>query len=274
LHSPKIGNIFPKMPDKLFTTMQQVSALVLRPLVRLLLKHGVSAQALEAELRAVLVSEGASMLEKQNQKATVSAIAVLTGLSRKEVKRLQDLQRQDIIEEVDSRNRVVRTISAWCNEASFSTDGNPRVLPLSGEDSFSELVRRFSGDMTSSTMLQTLRNAGNVETSGDRVTLVKKEYLPLATSSERLMLFGTDVSELMETIEHNLDGAYPVRFQRKVSNHLVNRDAIAEFVALSNQQSMALLERYDTWLSEHEVEEDDPNAEYVAVGIFFAQKGV
>lgn len=261
------------MTEKLFTTMQQVSALVLRPLVRLLLKHGVSAQALEAELRAVIVSEGKQVLESQNLKPSVSAIAVLTGLSRKEVKRLFDSQSQTHGAEEDSRNRVVKIISAWCNEAPFSEDGQAKALPLAGDSSFAELVRRFSGDMTASAMLKILEHAGNVSVSDDTVKLIQREYLPLATSSERLMLFGTDVSEIMETIEHNLDGKSPARFQRKVSSHLIHRDAVSKFAELNAKESMALLERYDAWLSKHEVDEGDPDARYVAVGIYYADKG-
>ena len=260
------------MSDSLILKIQQMSSLILRPLVRLLLKHGVSHRTLEQQVRHIFVSEAEELLRDRDTKPTVSSLAVLTGLSRKEVKRILETDFKGIAEETLSRNRVVRTLSAWCNHEDFSSEGAPNALATEGENSFAELVRRFSGDMTPAAMLATLLHSENVIQINGRLCLQKKEYLPLETSHERLMLFGTDTAELMGTIEHNLENSNDNRwFQGKVSSHLLHRDAVPEFRALSNRKSMEMLEYYDYWLSKHEVEEGDPNGSYVAVGIYYTQ---
>jgi len=260
------------MTDSLIHKIQQMSSLLLRPLVRLLLKHGVSHRTLEQQVRHIFVSEAAELLKDRDARPTVSSLAVLTGLSRKEVKRIIESDFRGIAEETVSRNRVVRTLSAWCNHEDFSRDGVAKVLPAEGEGSFAELVRRFSGDMTPAAMLAILLHSENVIHTSGGVTLQKKEYLPLETSHERLMLFGTDTAELMGTIEHNLETTGDQRwFQRKVSSHLVPKQAVVEFRHLSNRKSMELLEYYDHWLSQRETSDADSDAAYVAVGIYYTQ---
>lgn len=260
------------MTESLISKIQQMGSLILRPLVRMLLKHGVSHRTLEQQVRHIFVSEAASMLRDRGTKPTVSSLAVLTGLSRKEVKRILEADFDGLAEETVSRNRIVRTLSAWCNHEDFSTDGLPNPLLNEGEGGFSELVKRFSGDMTPAAMLAILLHSENVVQVNGRLQLQKKEYLPLETSHERLMLFGTDTSELMGTIERNLECSSSERwFQRKVSSHLLDKNAVEEFRAMSNQKSMDLLEYYDHWLSKHELQENDPNAKYVAVGIYYTE---
>jgi hypothetical protein len=82
------------------------------------------------------------------------------------------------------------------------------------------------------------------------------------------------VAELTATIGHNLVAEPADRyFQRKVSNVRVHPDAVADFVAFSNEKSQALLEEYHKWLTSYELDpEQDPAEEprYVAVGIYYS----
>ena len=170
--------------------------------------------------------------------------------------------------------------SAWSNHPDFSENGEGRALPIQGEQSFTELVKRFSGDMTPVSTLSLLEQSGNVLRVGDELFLIKKHYLPVQTPTQQLALFGTDVNELMQTIIHNLSSKHQERwFQRKVSNAQVSVDALAAFKQYAAEKSMALLEDYDEWLSKHEISnqaqrESDPQGEaaaYVTVGIYYLE---
>src|SRR6056300_1457795 len=263
------------MDMQIHNPVKAMALRILRPLVRMLMRQGVAHRTLEDYVREAYVLEGEKQLISNAGKVTVSSLAVLTGLSRKEVKRIQDSA--DSGEEGDTaqRHRIVRLLGAWANHPDFSENGEGKTLPIHGERSFTELVKRFSGDMTPMSTLTLLEQSGNVLRAHDEVALLKKHYMPVQTSTQQLALFGSDVSELMDTILHNFSAPHKdLWFQRKVSNLNVRLNALEKFRKYSSTKSMALLEDYDEWLSKHEQSADDDSSEsaYVSIGIYYLEK--
>lgn len=258
---------------------QALSAAVLRllrPLARVLLRHGMAYGTFAELARKAYVEEGFAHIERSGKRPTVSAVSALTGLTRKETKRLRELGVVD--DESSSRrySRAIRVISGWTGDDRFRTAaGEPAILPMEGkEGSFAVLVKEFSGDIPPAAMLSVLQDSGTVEITEQGVALQDKAYIPSATPLEKLNILGTDVAQLIDTIGHNLDAPAGQRyFQRKVSNVLVQPEAVAAFRELSNQKSQLLLEEYHSWLSSHEIDPDgDRSVEpcYVAVGIYYS----
>lgn len=262
------------MESNLHTALCAMVLKLLRPLVRVLLNHGMAHDTFGELSRQVFVEEGFAHMARSGKRPTVSGVAALTGLNRKEVKRLNELDSDEASASSQRRNRAIRVISGWVNDTDFGEGGEPAVLPLEGEGaSFHTLVKRYSGDITPVAMLSLLQDSGNVVLNGDQVTLLNKAYIPMATPLDRLNILGTDAAELIGTIGHNIVSEPSERlFQRKVSNALVHRDVLPQFRELSNRRSQELLEEYDAWLAEREVEsQDSPDAAYVAVGIYYVE---
>lgn len=248
---------------------------LLRPLVRVLLNHGVSHAAFAEIGRQAFVIEGYAHMDRNGKRPTASGVAALTGLSRKEVKRLNESDAVALSEAALRRNRAIRVISGWVNDPAFLQAGKPAKLKIEdAKAGFPELVKRYSGDITPAAMLSLLKESGNVDVEGGEVTLKRKAYIPKETPLDLLNILGSDASELIETIGHNMMAAPADRFfQRKVSNTLVRRDVLADFREFSNRRSQELLEEYDAWLSEREVKNLDQNqAAYVAVGIYYVEQ--
>jgi len=257
--------------------IQSAALRILRPLVRVLLNHGMAYGAFAELTRRAFVDEGFAYLERSKQRPTISAVSALTGLTRKETKRLRE---SDITDDLDSSHRysrAIKVISGWVNDPRFQDEyGEPALLPISGnEGSFSALVSEYSGDIPAVAMLSLLESSKNVGRRGDQVELLERAYIPMNTPADKIDILGTDVAELIGTIGHNLEvGPGRRLFQRKVSNTLVRRDAIDEFREYSNSKSQELLEEYHRWLSSHEVAADGSPPEkpgYVAVGIYYVE---
>ncbi len=254
--------------------LHQTLLRLLRPLVRVMLNHGISQGAFADISRQAFVEEGFTHMARAGKRPTVSGVAALTGLSRKEVKRLNESDVNALSAASQRRNRAIRVISGWMNDPAFQTSGQPAPLALEGEGmSFPEVVKRYSGDITPAAMLSLLVESGNVCIDGDQAILEKKAFIPMDTPMDRLNILGTDAGELIETIGHNMLAKPEDRyFQRKVSNALVPRHALGDFRELSNRRSQELLEEYDAWLSSRELKEpDDGDAAYVAVGIYYVE---
>jgi hypothetical protein len=210
----------------------------------------------------------------ETKKQTISRVSALTGLTRKEAKRLRELEHTEHSDSAQRYNRAVRVISGWLNDSDFlDTAGQPATLPVDGDKgSFAALVKKYSGDVPTQSMLAVLDAASSVEKDGDRVRLTQHAYVPGNDPVDKLNILGTDSAELIATIDHNLvKQGDALRFQRKVSNHNVSVDALADFQALSAEKAQALLEEFDAWLSEHEAQDSD-QGRYVSLGIYYYKK--
>jgi len=263
------------MHNSLNSILSQSAMKILRPLTRVMLRNGISCGSFEELVRKAYVDEAFAIGRKKQQKTTVSSVSAQTGLSRKEVKRLNELEQTQRVDVEQKYNRAVRVISGWVNEKSFTdAQGNTRALPLSDEDSsFAALVKQYSGDITPKAMLDLLLNAECIKVVDNKVHLIKQAYVPGKDSAAIIRILGVDSSELLNTIDHNLiDEDNNKRYQRKVSSALLNENALNEFKELSNKESQALLERLDAWITEHEVQSDNEKACYVAVGIYYYEK--
>ena len=192
------------------------------------------------------------------KKTSVSRVALLSGLTRKDVQRLLDAPAANDAETGERYNRAARVVAGWVRDPEFSdADGNPKTLSLQegrAQASFAALVRRFSGDIPFRAILDELLRVGVVEKLGDDgIRLKTRAYVPESGDTEKLNILGADVSDLVSTIDHNLQhGSSDPFFQRKVMYDNVPVEAIQEFRRLSGAQAQALLERLDKWLSQHD----------------------
>ena len=247
---------------------------MLRPLVRILLRNGIAYGSFAELAKKVYVDVAYDEFAPEKKMQSMSRVSALTGLTRKEAKRLHELQTTDAGETEQRYNRAVRVISGWVNDPEFhDAQGQPAELPIDAETaSFSALVKKYSGDVTTQSMLAVLGVAASIEKVDGRVRLVQHAYVPGNDASEKLRILGTDAAELIATIDHNLvSDENALHYQRKVSNLCVSTSALPAFQKLSAEKAQALLEELDTWLSTHEAgsSQDSEPGKYVSLGIYY-----
>ena len=226
---------------------------LLRPLARILLKNGVSFSTFSDLAKWVYVDVAAKEFGIEGRKQSTSRVSVITGLSRREVMRVRKLQRPDVTAGTERHNRAARVIAAWRRESDFlGADGKPAPLQMEGcGETFSELIKRFSGNVPPRAVLDELINVGAVERRGDgSVCLLARAYIPKSLDAHKLNILGTDVQHLISTIDHNLDPgpAAPI-FQRKVAYDNLPDDVLPKFRKLFARRAQSLLESADRWLA-------------------------
>jgi hypothetical protein len=232
-------------------------AKLLRPLVRLLLKHSFPYAAFESIAKRVYVETAMADFALPGKKPSISRAAILTGLTRKDVNLLlaEPSSRADV--SAAHYNRAARVLTAWVREPRFAgSTASPQPLPVDGPDGFAELVRLHGGDVPARAVLDELQRVGAVQTLADgRVALRQRAFVPHESMVQKLGILGTDVGELIETITHNIEhGATDARYQRKVMHVGIPIEALPAFREMSARQSQALLEGLDAWLTEHDIE--------------------
>ena len=226
---------------------------LLRPLVRICLRNGMPYGAFADLAKRVFVEVAHQEFALTGRKQSTSRVAVITGLSRKEVSRVKALPEPDDAGAVERYNRAARVISGWVRSPYFlEPAGGPARLPFEGEGAtFSALVKQFSGDVPPRAILDELRRVGAAEQLGNgTVRLLARAYLPNTGEIDKLGILGTDVADLINTIDHNLQ-AVPgaTLLQRKVAYDNLPKGAVAEFIPLATHRGQALLEELDEWLA-------------------------
>lgn len=233
----------------------------LRPLVHVLLRCGVSYKDFVEQVRRVYVEVAASRFGRRGRPTNVSRIALLTGLARRDVRRVRELhEAADAPVEAPPSGFVSRgslLLSAWHQQPQFlDAQGAPALLTIDGPaPSFALLVREVGGgDVPASTLLKELRNAGAVEQLADgRLRALKRNFIPQSLDPNLVRLWGSVVTDIARTYEHNLmrPRGEPARFERAAVDDCIDPAAIPEFRAFLDREGQQFLERVDAWLNEH-----------------------
>lgn len=236
-------------------SLQKAVRRVLSPLVRLMLRHGVSHAEFANWAKQAYVQEADVHFGLDGKSPTVSRTAIITGINRKEVKRLRELP-TDVDTGVSKHNRAVRVVTGWLQDEEFlNSRGQPETLVF-GEphDSFNQLVKRFGGDVPARAMLDELVRVGTVKNLNGKVSLQHKGYVPHQSESALLDLFATSATDLLTTLDHNLrlKGGDKSRLQMSVAYDDVTDEGRDAFQALSTEHALALLQQLDKSLSQYD----------------------
>ena len=205
-------------------------------------------------------------------KSSDSRVAILTGLTRKEVAR----QREVLLGEkpllTGRASRASNVLMGWHQDPDFTGPFEvPLSLPFDGvEASFSSLVKRFSGDMPARAMLEELLRVQAVRKNADgELQVLTRHYIPEQTSAEGIRRLGNVVHDLGLNLEHNLN---PDRkgvgwFERRVIPRTgIPRRLVPKFDALLRTLGKDFLETLDNWISKTESNLADSD-DLISVGV-------
>ena len=246
------------------------------PLVRILLRQGISYAEFSEVVKAVYVEVALKDFKVAGRRTTRTRLAVVTGLTRKEVKRVIDEALKEKYESKTKYNRLGRVLVGWHTDTDFT---GPYGMPLelqyettnAGEPTFSELVRRHSGDMSPRSILDELIRVGAVrETDVGWFRVLRREYIPEALGQHNFERTGVVVRNFVNTVDYNMTKPAPGkgRFERNVmADDGIRAVDLPKFDQYVRDRCQSLLEEIDNWLTG--LPKPDPKAgdEVVHTGI-------
>jgi len=254
--------------------LMQAARRILRPLVRIMLRNGIPSNALTELVRQTYVDVADEEFTIEGKRQTIARIAVVTGLNRKEVSRLRGNPPLDDADEA-WRNRAGHVLASWLRDSEFlDHKGDPLDLPLVGDSpSFTELVRKHSGDMYPRSIADELLRLGAIEEVGGKLRMTNRGYVPGADPERIVENLGIDTSEFIDTVDHNLqaDEDADRLLQLKVLSDNVPVEHLEEFNRYSTRLSRHVLEELARWLSQRDKGRDwsgDDERVQLGLGIF------
>lgn len=245
------------MASTVKTNLGLALRMLLKPLVRLLISQGITHGDFTEAAKDVYVE--VSLRQKSNERINKSRIAILTGLTRKEV---ANVISRAINAETQTRefSRPSKVLSGWHNDPEYT---GPYGVPLdivydtptsSGDaPSFVHLVRTYSGDMPAKGMLEELIRVGAViETENKHLKVVRRDFEPQSLSPALIERFGDVGFNIISTIASNVEkeGAGTGPFDRVVfADNKLTQEELKQFDEYLKKKGQLFLEEIDIWLS-------------------------
>jgi len=245
--------------EKLKSAALTAFRLALRPLVRVLLRNGITWREAAEVCKQTYVEVARKDYGLHGRPTNSSRIAILTGLSRQEVKRVRDMLAEDEPPAIARMNHATRLLGGWHTDSKFcNAEGQPAALVYTDEpNSFTELCRRYAPNIPPTAMLKELQRVGAVtEGQGGSIQAVMRYYMPDSQDPDALLRTGSVLEDIGNTVAFNLDRhkdvVEPTRFEGRATSADVRASAVKEFRDYLEDEAQGFLERVDDWLSRHE----------------------
>lgn len=219
----------------------------LRPLVKLLLKSGITFPFLADLLKEVFVEVAENEFKLPEKEQTDSRINFLTGIHRKDVKRLRNRDYDNEIPEAVSLGSQL--VARWIGSDDFlDSEGNPLSLPRlikqGGQQSFEGLVKSVNKDIRSRAILDEWLNLGVVSLDKEgKVRLNSHAFIPEMGYDEKAWFFGENIHDHLAAAAHNMVGDQPPFLERAVFYDQLSEQSVKELTSMADKSGMRLLNK-------------------------------
>ena len=253
---------------------------VLQPLARLMIDHGLQLPSLVDLLKKALVDEAARAYGVADKGSSDTRISLLTGVHRKDVKRLRDGPQAPVI-----RTPMVpiaaSVVARWISDPRFLTaDQSSRPLArtpsrgLPGEPDFPTLVGEVSRDVGARAVLDELVRLGVVELRDDGFVVLKTEgFLPTEGRSESFHFLAANVADHLAAAVHNLapDRVAPPKLEQSAFAEDLTAPQVKELQLLARRMWTKALQQFlQTATLAWERRDADSGPKYrVRFGVYF-----
>jgi len=219
---------------------------ILKPLVKLLITNGITYPEFSDLLKELFVEVAETDFKLTGKQQTDSRINFLTGIHRKDVKRLRNRNSSEgHATETPSLGALL--ISRWLGDPNYCDDqGNPLALPRlikkGGIKSFEGLVVSVNKDIRSRAILDEWLNMNIVYLDENEcVCLNQNAFIPQHGYEEKVWFFGENLHDHIAASTHNLKGKQPLFLDRAVYYDQLSAKSVLELAEISEKLCMEVL---------------------------------
>jgi hypothetical protein len=245
------------MASDLKAALLAAYARLLNPLVRILLRNGVSYPEFAETAKKVFVTAVANDEPNADRETLAARAAIRTGITRSEALRVLSENNNPSIE--SNLSRITRVLTGWHADTAYTGPyGLPLELQFEQRDrpDFVSLAKTYCPDTQPAKILHELIRIGVVkETETGWFRVLTRTYLPKTDVPDSLERIGQAIQHLVETVEHNRQETDADRrlFERTVyADDGISEEDLPGFKRYVQGKSQVLLEDIDNWLSQLE----------------------
>jgi hypothetical protein len=149
-------------------------------------------------------------LRRTGQKQTDSAVSLLSGVHRRDVRTLGRDAPTDAPPDEEPLSLASQVVARWLGDVDYlDEEGSPRDLPRYGDaPSFDSLVSEVSRDIRPRAVLAELERLGMAEHADRRVRLLAPGFVPRQGFAEMVALLRDNAHDHLAAATLNLDGQH------------------------------------------------------------------
>lgn len=230
---------------------------LLHPLVRILVRHGISYGEFSDSVRGAYLDIASSELMPPDRPQTDARLGILTGMSAQEVHRIRTMDAQS--ESEVGINQIARVLQGWSQDPEYlGPYGLPLEVPFAGDrTSFEALADRYASGASPRALLGELTRVGAaIETDDGYVRLLNRTYVPSPLDPVGLERLGNVVNYFIDTVDFNLQKKKQGegRFERyAITMEGLAPESFAAFDQVVREKGQEFLEILDDWLGQNEI---------------------
>lgn len=263
----------PSIPPSMLSALRRV----MRPLVRLMLRKGVTYTMFTDVLKEVFVDVAQREFRLDGKVPTDSRISLLTGVHRKDVRRLRSENDTSLAELPENITLGAQLVNVWTSSPPFCSEAGqalalPRLASVGGDCSFDALVAKISTDIRGRVVLDEWLRLGIVRLDDqDCVHLEAQAFVPQKGFEEKAAYFGHNLHDHACAAVHNLSGEGLPFFERSVHYDALTPasvDTLREAVAKDGMQTLLAFSRLAAELENTDVPGHEQR-QRITVGLYF-----
>ena len=211
----------------------------LLPLVRYCLLEGVNYPQFIKALKPIFAQAAKFELAKRKVKINDSAISLLSGLHRKDVRELGKGGGHLI---AHSGTVASLLFAKWISDPVYvQKNGKPRRLVKHGPaPSFESLALSITQDVHPGSILRAMEGQGMLRLEGEgkseRIALIKESFIPQDDLGEMLSMFATNLHDHMSAASSNMLGGSQPFLEQAVFGDGLSQSSVDELAILTRSQ--------------------------------------
>lgn len=270
------------MQEQLQKKVLDAFQLVLRPVVKILLRYGIGYSQFAETVKTAFVDVGTTDFGIRGRPTNISRIAVMTGLTRKEVRRIRTKLENGKDELTVKSTPITEILHRWHVEQEFlDASGRPATLPFAGEKgSFASLVKQFAGDVPTGAMRTELLRVGSIsEGENGELSVLRRSFWPSDKDGKLRSALVHHVYPLLSTVAHNTspDTNTDVDIHAQFATYSLNIDEAdrPRVKRVCADRLSGIAESFDDLFSAYQVRSETSTADSkspVVVGVYYFEE--
>ena len=226
------------------------------PIVRVMLRSGVTWGEFAELLKQVFVEVARRDHGRQGRPTNTARVAIITGLSRREVTRVRDVLLGETEAQPSVGSRISQILTGWYTDPDFSDgSGNPIELAKDSDTrSLKALLKRFGGDLPHGAIIKELLELGLItKLPNGTYRANSRIYARTQLDPDIVRQMGVALHDHASTLAHNVDRdrTAAAKFERIAAVDNLAPKYVKNFTVLLEERGQAFLEEMDHWLSRH-----------------------
>jgi len=240
------------MSESLKRAVRTAVLRLLGPLVKLLLDAGIGVGEFTAMAKMAYVRAARLQAEGNGRMPSATRIAVVTGLTRKEVAAILAAGEAETAGSDRGRQRAERVLTGWWNDSDFHDEiGHPAALSeRGGRRSFAALCERYSGDPRFVAILEELLRVRAVRRRRDgRIEAVSRTYATVRWDPDGVAALGEELADHCSTLLHNLEHPSRPHLVRRIANARLDARYVPMLIRDLEERALVMTDSMDDALN-------------------------